>query len=70
MQDAARSRMEIKKSSRHSTITGDFAERLVLYWLTKYGFECAYGDHLRVDIIARNPNNKELMGTLDEAEVF
>jgi Holliday junction resolvase-like predicted endonuclease len=62
MQDADRSRMEIKKSSRHSKITGDFAERLVLYWLSKYGFESAYVDHVGVDIIARNPNNNELMG--------
>jgi hypothetical protein len=31
--------MEISKSTRHSKITGDFAEGLVLYWLSKYGFE-------------------------------
>jgi len=63
MREAAKTnRMEIKKSSRHSKITGDFAERLVLYWLSKYGFECAYVDHVGLDIIARNPNNKELMG--------
>lgn len=52
----------LKKSSRHSKITGDFAERLVLYWLSKYGFECAYVDHTGIDIIARNPHTKELMG--------
>ncbi|MCZ7564531.1 MAG: hypothetical protein M5U08_12760 [Burkholderiales bacterium] len=54
--------MEISKSSRHSKITGDFAERLVLYWLSKYGFECAYVDHVGVDIIARNPHADEIMG--------
>jgi Holliday junction resolvase-like predicted endonuclease len=54
--------MEISKSSRHSKITGDFAERLVLYWLSKYGFECSYVDHTGIDIIARNPHTKELMG--------
>ena len=54
--------MLLKKSSRHSKITGDFAERLVLYWLSKYGFECAYVDHTGIDIIARNPHTKELMG--------
>jgi len=54
--------MKIAKSSRHSKITGDFAERLVLYWLSKYGFECAYVDHVGLDIIARNPHTKELMG--------
>ena len=54
--------MKISKSSRHSKITGDFAERLVLYWLSKHGFECALVDHTGLDIIARNPANKELMG--------
>ena len=54
--------MEIKKSTRHSKITGDFAERLVLYWLSKYGFECAYVDHVGLDIIAINPHTGERMG--------
>lgn len=54
--------MEIKKSSRHAKITGDFAERLVLYWLSKYGFECALVDHVGLDIIARNPHTQEVMG--------
>ncbi len=54
--------MEMKKSSRHAKITGDFAERFVLYWLSKYGFECALVDHVGMDIIARNPHNQELMG--------
>lgn len=54
--------MTLKKSSRHSKITGDFAERFVLYWLSKYGFECAYVDRTGIDIIARNPHTKELMG--------
>src|SRR5687767_1281979 len=53
---------EIEKSSRHSKITGDFAEGLVLYWLSKYGFECARVDHTGMDLIARNPHNQELMG--------
>ncbi|HWX65784.1 MAG TPA: hypothetical protein VNZ27_05075 [Rhodanobacter sp.] len=54
--------MQISKSSRHSKITGDFAERLVLYWLSKYGFECAFVDHVGLDIIARNPHTREVMG--------
>jgi Holliday junction resolvase-like predicted endonuclease len=54
--------MKIAKSSRHSKITGDFAERLVLYWLSKHGFECALVDHVGLDIIARNPHNQEVMG--------
>ncbi len=54
--------MEVIKSSRHSAITGKFAEYLVLYWLSKYGFECAYIDHIGIDILAKNPVTKELMG--------
>ena len=53
---------EINKSSRHSKITGDFAEGLVLYWLSKHGFESASVDHTGIDLIARNPVTKELMG--------
>lgn len=59
---ALESPMEIAKSSRHSKITGDFAEALVLYWLSKYGFECARVDHTGIDLIARNPNTNEIMG--------
>lgn len=54
--------VQISKSSRHSKITGDFAEHLVLYWLSKHGFECARVDHTGIDLIARNPHTDELMG--------
>jgi len=54
--------MEVIKSSRHSKIRGDFAESLILYWLSKYGFECALVDHTGIDIIARNPHTNEVMG--------
>ncbi len=54
--------MKIAKSSRHSKITGDFAESLILYWLSKYGFECAKVDHTGIDIIARKPNSNTVMG--------
>jgi hypothetical protein len=54
--------MEILKSSRHSKIAGDFGEALVLYWLSKYGFECARVDHTGIDLIARNPHTDEMMG--------
>lgn len=54
--------MNVQKSSRHSKITGNFAESLFLYWLSKYGFECALVDHTGIDIIARNKKTKELMG--------
>jgi Holliday junction resolvase-like predicted endonuclease len=50
------------KSSRHSKITGDFAEALVLYWLSKYGYECARVDHTGIDLIARSPGSPEVMG--------
>lgn len=55
-------RPKIAKSSRHSKITGDFAEGLVLYWLSKHGFESARVDHTGMDLIARNPHTQELMG--------
>ena len=54
--------MRVKKSSRHSKITGNFAENLILYWLSKYNFECANVDHTGIDIIAKNPRTKALMG--------
>jgi Holliday junction resolvase-like predicted endonuclease len=54
--------MDMNKSSRHSKITGDFGEALVLYWLSKHGFECARVDHTGIDIIARRPDKNEVMG--------
>jgi hypothetical protein len=42
----------MQKSTRHSKITGDFAEALVLYWLSKDGYECARIDHTGIDLIA------------------
>ena len=54
--------MEMLKSTRHSKITGDFGEALILYWLSKHGFECARLDHTGIDLIARNPNTQEVMG--------
>lgn len=54
--------VQVSKSSRHSKMTGDFAEHLVLYWLSKHGFECARVDHTGIDLIARNPHTDEVMG--------
>jgi len=54
--------MRIKKSTRHSKIAGNFGETIILYWLSKYGFECALVDHTGIDIIARNPHTREVMG--------
>jgi Holliday junction resolvase-like predicted endonuclease len=50
------------KSTRHSKIAGNFGEALLLYWLSKHGFECATVDHTGIDLIARNPHTRELMG--------
>lgn len=57
-----RSNLEINRSSRHARIAGDFGETLVLYWLSKHGFECARVDHTGIDVIARNPHTNERMG--------
>jgi len=54
--------MRIQKSSRHRKITGDFGESLVLYLLSKTGFECARVDHTGIDLIARRPDSREVMG--------
>lgn len=53
---------DVAKSSRHSKITGDFAEALVLYWLSRDAFECARVDHTGIDLLARNHHTGELMG--------
>ena len=52
----------MEKSSRHSKITGDFGEALVLYWLSRSGFECARTDHTGIDLIAKRPGSDERLG--------
>jgi hypothetical protein len=54
--------MKLAKSSRHSKITGDFGESIVLYLLSRHGFECARVDHTGIDLIARRPNYREVLG--------
>ncbi len=54
--------MKLNKSSRHSKITGDFGESLVLYLLSRHGFECARVDHTGIDLIARRPKSHEVLG--------
>lgn len=39
-------------SSNHKQITGDFGEHLVMYWLSKNGYECVHVRHIGIDIIA------------------
>ncbi len=53
---------QILKSTRHSKIAGNFGEALLLYWLSKHGFECATLDHTGIDLIAHNPHRNERMG--------
>ena len=52
----------MEKSTRHQKITGDFAEALVLYWLSKSGYECACIDHTGIDLIAAKSDASERMG--------
>jgi hypothetical protein len=54
--------MKLTKSTRHSKITGDFGESIVLYLLSRHGFECAKVDHTGIDLIARRPNSDEILG--------
>lgn len=53
---------DLKKSTRHAKIAGDFAEGLVLYWLSKSGYECVRVDHTGIDLIACTKNGKRRMG--------
>jgi Holliday junction resolvase-like predicted endonuclease len=52
----------MEKSSRHAKITGDFGEALVLYWLSRSGFECARVDHTGIDLLAKRPRSDERLG--------
>jgi len=52
----------MNKSSRHSKIVGDFAESLILYWLSKSGYECARVDHTGIDIIAADKARQTRFG--------
>jgi len=53
---------DILKSSRHKHIIGRFAEWLVLYWLSRDGFECTWIDHTGIDLLANNCRTGKLMG--------
>lgn len=60
--EEAPTELELSRSSRHAKIAGDFGETLVLYWLSRHGFECARVDHTGIDVIALNPHTNERMG--------
>lgn len=51
-----------EKSTRHAKLTGEFAEAIVLYWLSKKGYECARVDHTGIDVIASTKNGSTRMG--------
>lgn len=50
------------KSTRHSKITGDFGENLILYWLSRSKFEALLVDHTGIDIIAYQKSTKKRFG--------
>ncbi|MDH6348321.1 hypothetical protein [Brevibacillus sp. 1238] len=52
----------VDKSSNHSKITGDFAEHLIMYWLSRHGFECVHVTHTGIDIIATRKSTGERLG--------
>ena len=54
--------MEIRKSSRHSRIIGNFGESLICNMLSRSGFETALVDHTGIDIIAYNPSTEQRLG--------
>lgn len=54
--------IEVTKSPRHSKIAGDFFEHLIMYLLSKNGFECIHVDYIGIDVIAKNPHTKKVMG--------
>lgn len=52
----------MNKSKRHSKITGDFGEYIVLYLLSKYGFECARIDYVGINLYAKNNKSGKKIG--------
>ena len=52
----------MEKSTRHSKISGDFGEGLILYWLSKNGFEVANIDHTGIDLIAYHKKTQQRLG--------
>jgi len=54
--------LDIRKSSRHPKIFGDFAENLVCNLLSRSGFEASIVDHTGIDIVAYNSETRERLG--------
>ncbi len=53
-------RLATGKSTRHSQIAGDFGEALILYWLSRNGWESVRVDHTGLDVIAVRPGPQPL----------
>ncbi|MCC7175171.1 MAG: hypothetical protein IT159_08240 [Bryobacterales bacterium] len=54
--------LQIRKSTRHQKIIGDFGERVVSNWLSRSGFEVAVVDHTGIDVVAFNPATGDRLG--------
>lgn len=51
--------MASEYSMNHAHITGEFGEHLVLYWLSKNGYESIHAQYVGIDIIA-SKNGKRI----------
>jgi len=49
--------MQSEYSSNHAKLTGEFGEHLVLYWLSKNGYESVHAQYVGIDIIASKKTN-------------
>ena len=47
---------------RHSRIAGDFGEALVLYWLSRSGYEVCRLDHTGIDLLAYHRKTRRRLG--------
>ena len=54
--------LEIRKSTRHQKIIGNFGEALLCNWLSRSGFEVTIVDHTGIDIVAYNSKTKRRLG--------
>ncbi len=54
--------LQIAKSSRHSRIAGAFGEALLLYSLSKRGYEVCSLDHTGIDLLAYHPKSRRRLG--------
>jgi hypothetical protein len=53
---------DIRKSTRHQKIIGEYGEHLICNWLSRSGFEVTIVDHTGIDIIAYHPITKKRLG--------